>query len=133
MGRRQVKQDGNEWIGVYGTNAFYAGFGFFRGNDKAEIVIWVETTIPGDRRTLVEGFDPSLKTAFENARYYLKQSDDDEAANFNRLSKGASRFVFVEAIGGDLNGDGEKTFNSLSVLAKKTIALSKAQPGRKRS
>jgi hypothetical protein len=133
VGRRQVKQDGNEWIGVHGTSAFYAGFGFFPGKGKAEIAIWVEITIPGDRRDLIEGFDSELQTAFRKAKHYLQLSDDDDAVNFNNLSKEASRFVFVEAIEGDLNGDGERTFHSLSALARKVIALSRQPRNMKRT
>jgi hypothetical protein len=126
VGRHQVKQDGNEWIGVYGTNGFYAGFGFFRKKGKAEVVIWVETTIPGDRKDLTGLLEPGLRAAFEKAKAYLKLADDDDAVNFNRLTKGASRFVFVEPIEKKLNGNGEETFKSLSALAKNAIALARA-------
>jgi hypothetical protein len=123
VGRHQVKQDGNEWIGVYGINGFYAGFGFFHRKDKAEVVIWVEITASGDRRKLVGSLAPALRVPFEEARSYLKLSGDDKAINFNNLIKGTSRFVFVEPIHEKLNGDGEETFKSLFALAKNAITL----------
>jgi len=123
VGRRQVRQDGNDWIGVYGKNDFWAGFGIFRQGGSSEIALWVEITVLGDRSKFVEHFDADMKAAFKAAKKYLNFYPDDPAINCGTRRGNTSRFVFATPLAGALDGSGEAVFDWLYRASKKAITL----------
>lgn len=123
VGRKQVKPDGAEWIGVYGKEGFWAGFGILTADAGPEMTMWVEITVPGDRRGWEKDFDAKTKTAFKKPRRYLELRDESRALNCGNLTNGNSRFVFAQPVEGDLNGDGEAAFAWLYDMSKHAISL----------
>jgi hypothetical protein len=122
VGRKQVKsKDG--WIGIYGKNDFWAGFGIAQTQTAPELYMWIEITVPGDRRKWIQDFDTEVKSAFSEGKRYLKVHEDSDAVNFNNLSAGSSRFVFAKPVTGDLDGKGEAVFKWLYERSKFAIGL----------
>jgi hypothetical protein len=124
VGRRQVKVE-KEWIGVYGKNRFYAGFGITQTESGPEFYMWVEITIPGDRRNWTKNFEGERKAAFTEGTHYLKINEDTDAVNFDNLSDSSSRFVFGKGITGALDGNGEAVFQWLYDMSKLAFELAK--------
>jgi len=121
-GGKQLQDDG-EWIGIKGTHDFWAGFGFSQTARGPECYLWVEGTIPGDRRSWINGLEPAGVAAFEKAKEYLQFHRDSDALNFGNLVQGNSRFVFVERLVGSLNADPEAVFAWLQERAMELIKL----------
>lgn len=122
VGRKQVKsKDG--WIGVDGKDDFWAGFGITQTQTAPELYMWIEITVPGDRRKWIQDFDREMKSAFSEGKRYLKVYEDSDALNFNKLIDDSSRFVFAKRITGDLDGKGEAVFKWLYESSKFAIGL----------
>jgi hypothetical protein len=123
VGRKQVKTDELVWVGVYGRQAFWAGFGILPTDTGPQLAMWVEITVPGDRRTWIEQLDSKTKSAFKQGRRYLQFLKDNSALNYGNLTEGNSRFVFAQPVDDNLNGNAEAAFACLYELSKYAISL----------
>jgi hypothetical protein len=102
---RQVNRRDKHWLGIAGEHDFWAGFCC----KQAEAYMWVEITVPGDRRVAKKPFSPELAADFEKARDYLERHWNDRAAvNCGNLTKTGtvdfSRFVFARPLNEKVNG-----------------------------
>lgn len=125
VGRRQVKPQGTDWIGVYGKNGFWAGFGILSTDAGPKLTMWIEILVTGDRRKWIKDFGATAKAAFKNPQRYLEINQGHDAVNCGRLTDGNSRFVFAQPVEGTLDGDGEAVFKWLYDMSKYAIALAK--------
>ncbi|MDB6032168.1 MAG: hypothetical protein JWM16_2506, partial [Verrucomicrobiales bacterium] len=124
---RQVNRADKNWIGISGQNFFWAGF-CIKGT---EMYMWVEITLPGDKRSLRRQLTPPLAKSFENATKYLEDWEDNDAVNrdVGDLTKVlGSRFVFAQSVNQDTEPDSERLFQWLYDTSLAVIAM--ATPGK---
>jgi hypothetical protein len=126
---RQVKRGDEHWIGISGDHCFWAGFCI----QRAEVYMWVEITLPGDRRELRRSLKGEFAAAFREAtRYFYRDWPRDKEAvnlaapgarNGNLTMKGNSRFVFARPVCGERDEAEVSTFQWLYDTSLKAIHL----------
>ena len=129
VGRKQVKANAEEWIGVAGKNEFWAGFGISKLESGPTLYAWVEITVAGDQRKKILSFDRELKAAFDYATALLTNYHKEYGAvNCRNLSDGKdSRFVFAKPISNDGIDQGETVYQWLKQTSEAAIALAQAE------
>jgi hypothetical protein len=135
IGRKQVKS-ADAWIGVGGRYDFWAGFGICQIDKDSELFMWVEITLPGDRRMLSKSLPDALVAGFNNAGKYVTAvadtDSDKEVANFGKLWEGKTRFVFVQPVSSNYNGNPDVAFTWLLNACLAAIDFSKTKPSKSR-
>ena len=131
-GRKQVKLVGSDWIGVGGRYDFWAGFGICQIGKDSELFMWVEISLPGDKRMLTKSLPNLLRTGLKAAEKYVNavaETDSDRhVANFGKTSEGQTRFVFVQSVDSGFNGNPDATFNWLLDTSLAAVDLCKTKP-----
>jgi len=131
-GRKQVKLVGSDWIGVGGRYDFWAGFGICQIGKDSELFMWVEISLPGDKRMLTKSLPNLLRTGLKAAEKYVNavaETDSDRnVANFGKTWEGETRFVFVQSVDSGFNGNPDAAFNWLLGTSLAAVDLCKTKP-----
>jgi hypothetical protein len=133
IGQRQVKSLGGGWIGVGGIEGdFWAGFGTSKIKGSSELLLWVDITVPGDKRQLRSRLSASAALGLKEAIKYLKAEDGSDFANFGNLVNGNARFVFAKAVDRSLNGNPDAVFKWLLNTSQEALSLLRESRGNRR-